>query len=271
MGRDDAKQPFTDLPTPREIAAFNPKKGRSCTADRFRVDLTGTPRSQWNFSAAEVFASDFCAAHPNIRYSRQDVLDAWITHFDSLRDNYRMQEAAKKDSQILENVRTEKRRTERRSTLYRRRYDTAKLLSKRLQSSMPVELVTSLGVDGMSSDESGHEGRQGEPTFFITGKPWRARSVTTWVRTLDSLHIHARYRGEWKATAGAWPRIRVTSTVESQRAAVPGLPRNFYSGTWFKTLSEYEAADLQPETPMQAMHISEEITKYVRSNEVYPF
>ncbi|KAH7903959.1 hypothetical protein BJ138DRAFT_1019805, partial [Hygrophoropsis aurantiaca] len=232
MGRDSSEHPFTDIPTPKEIAIFNPKKSRCCTADRFRVDLKGTPRSEWNLSAAQVFADDFCATHPKAQYSREDVCRAWIIHFDTLRANYRKQEASKKELEVIANAQTEKRRKERKVNvrslpLYHRRYQTASRFPALCQSVLP--LVKDLGVDGMSSDESSHEGKQGEATFLITCKPWRARSVTAWLRTLDSLHLGVRYKGQWKASAGAWPRIRLTSTVESESAAVPGLPMNFYS------------------------------------------
>ncbi|KAH7905899.1 hypothetical protein BJ138DRAFT_1017065 [Hygrophoropsis aurantiaca] len=261
MDRENAKQPFTGLPTAREVVAFDPKKGRSCTADTFRVDLTDTPRSPWNLSAAQVFADDFCAAHPNLRRTRQEVLDAWFTHFDNLRANYRKQEASKKELQALENARTQRRRTERRSNLYSRRYEAAEYYLSIRQSALP--LIKMLGADGMSSDESGHEGQQGEAIYFVTHKPWRAQKLTTWLRTLDSLHLYFRYQGKWKATSGAWPHIRVTSTVSSERAAVPGLPENFYSATWLETLSEFETTDLQPEAPMQIPDIPDELVKYV--------
>ncbi|KAH7905256.1 hypothetical protein BJ138DRAFT_1231055 [Hygrophoropsis aurantiaca] len=260
MNRDNSEQPFTDNPTPEEIRAFNPKNGRCCTAACFRVDLTGTPQSAWNLSAAQVFADSFCATHPGAQYSRETVCRTWIAYFDTLWLKYRKREADEKELEALANAQREKiRRKERKVNLYHRRYQTASSFSALRQS--VLRLVKDVGVDGMSSDESSHEGKQGEATFLITCKPWRARSVTAWLRTLDSLHLGVRYKGQWKASVGAWPRIRLTSTVESESAAVPGLPMNFYSEMWLKTLSDFEKADLQPETLLQIVEILEDIRR----------
>ncbi|KIK24303.1 hypothetical protein PISMIDRAFT_10304 [Pisolithus microcarpus 441] len=63
------------------------------------------------------------------------------------------------------------------------------LYSRRLQTAYEykeikdraVAIVESLGQDGMSSDESDHEGHRGEATYDILDKDWCSKQVTSWL------------------------------------------------------------------------------------------
>jgi hypothetical protein len=107
MKRDSSDSKFYDLPTPEEVAVFDPTKGECCTVERFRVDLRGFAKSDWNVSAAKIFARDFLEAHPQYKASKlREVENAWTTHVDYLRKVYRAQ-----TSEIQEvNVRKQRNR-----------------------------------------------------------------------------------------------------------------------------------------------------------------
>ena len=72
--------------------------------------------------------------------------------------------------------------------LYSRRLQTAHQYTE--IKTQATRVVQSLGLDGMSSDESDHEGHKGEVTYYILHKDWRSRQITAWLRMLDSLHLH---------------------------------------------------------------------------------
>lgn len=107
-----------------------------------------------------------------------------------------------------------------------------------------VAMLTYLGVDGMSSDESDHE--NGLSQYRILVKPWRNPALAPWLRIFDALHRRSRFRPVARATKGAQPHLRVVSSKQdTSRAAVPQLPRNAYSPTWHANLPAYDARKLQ--------------------------
>jgi hypothetical protein len=113
-----------------------------------------------------------------------------------------------------------------------------------------VHLVQSLGVHGMSSDESDHTEGNGEAVYKVLFKPWRNPMLVTWLRSLDGLHLHKAYRGS-DATAGMWPHVRVSSDLQDARPAIQGLPRNCYSDNWLQSRSSIEIQELNVQTPDQ--------------------
>ncbi|KAL4079358.1 hypothetical protein J3A83DRAFT_4085513 [Scleroderma citrinum] len=51
-------------------------------------------------------------------------------------------------------------------------------------------MMQSLGLDGMSSNESDHKGHKGEATYYILHKDWCSCQITAWLCMLNSLHLH---------------------------------------------------------------------------------
>ena len=89
MKRRDHKSPFVNLPSPQEIAAFDPKSGRECCmANRFSYDIDSRPSTPWNRSAARVFTADFTEHYPQFGKSEAEVLKAWRKHTETLRRQY---------------------------------------------------------------------------------------------------------------------------------------------------------------------------------------
>ncbi|KAH7908183.1 hypothetical protein BJ138DRAFT_1013316 [Hygrophoropsis aurantiaca] len=228
MHREDRKSGFYDLPTPEEVAAFNPDNGPCCSADRFRIDISGFPKSKWNISAAEVFTKSFTDTHRRYRSQAKEVTTAWHIHFERLKEIHGEQQGRQSNAQAKKN-----RRWERKLQMYYRRMKAAQ--SDRKIRCSAVGILGELGVEGMSSDESDHPSEGGEPIYRILRKPWRAPALTPYLRTLDSLHLKTRYRGEWSASPGAWPHFRAVSLKTSQRRVTADLPRNFYANGWYSS------------------------------------
>ncbi|KAI5987707.1 hypothetical protein EDD15DRAFT_2372091 [Pisolithus albus] len=71
-----------ELPQPigeKEIAAWDPGSGPCCTVDNFSVDLLGYARSEWNRSAAQVFAMEYVKHYKGENRTLEFVAEAWLT------------------------------------------------------------------------------------------------------------------------------------------------------------------------------------------------
>jgi len=143
--------------------------------------------------------------------------------------------------------------------LYSRRLQTAHQYTE--IKTQATHMVQSLGLDGMSSDESDHEDHKGEATYYILHKDWRSCQITAWLRMLDSLHLRLRYRGEWRATAGSWPHFRTTHLKESTRPAINELPVNFYSRDWYGARSTFMKGELKAKKQSVSLAIPSEYLK----------
>ncbi|KAG2747182.1 hypothetical protein P692DRAFT_20697506, partial [Suillus brevipes Sb2] len=239
-----------------EVAGFDPTKGLCCTVERFRVDLRGFAKSDWNVSAAKVFARDFLEAHPQFKAVKpSEVENTWTTHVDYLRKVYRAQ-----TSEIQEvDVRKQRnRRKERCAQIYYRRLAVAEAHPS-LRGAITV--IKQLGINGMSSDESDHSASNGLATYRIHIKRWRSQKVTDFLRTCDALHLMVRYQLEWDATPGAWPHLRLPSLRFSLRAAVQKLPINFYDQDWLETLNGFQKDVLQPRSEECDLEIPDSIAR----------
>ncbi|KAG1758896.1 hypothetical protein EDD22DRAFT_783311, partial [Suillus occidentalis] len=256
---------FYDVPTPEEVAAFDSTQGPCCTVERFRMDVRGFPKSDWNISATKVFARSFLEAHAKYRDKTEgEVESAWMRHLAYLR-NARHIEADKQRH----------RRKERRTQvcrsfcltflvlighfkMYYRRMGVAE--SCRHLRKDGLTIIKELGIDGMSSDESDHPPGNGKPVYQVHVKHWRSHKITDLLRSCDALHLRMRYGGDWDVSPGAWPHLRVPSLKHSTRAAVPQLPSNFYRLDWFKSLNEFQMDALQPQNEEYDLEVPEQIT-----------
>ncbi|KAI6024059.1 hypothetical protein BKA83DRAFT_17398, partial [Pisolithus microcarpus] len=280
MHRTQWDSPFTDVPMKAEVEAYKPALGPSCTSGRFRVDLSGVPSTDWNKSAAHVFVQSFHDAYPDCAKSSKDICVAWERHFNRLRQIYQDHQERARLAQVelaqiaaghpadSSNVKTSsetlhqtRRRQERKShvcfshcrityfhlieilQLYLRRLHVAKFYSQQHPSA--ARAIEELGVSGMSSDDSDHESGGGAARYTIVSKDWRSGEVTELLRLLDALHLHLRYRNNWNATSGTWPHLRLISHKSSTRAAVKGLPRNFYARRFLVSLTQEAFDELQ--------------------------
>ncbi|KAI6011547.1 hypothetical protein PISMIDRAFT_60982, partial [Pisolithus microcarpus 441] len=217
-----------------------------CTADNFRVDLNDTPASTWNMSASHVFAASFRDTHPGCGRSLKTIFNAWVVHFNYLRQVYVKQQmvACEEQARIMDIASGYANEQDHESPLagicsllqlYNRRLRTA----QRHLGSYPsaVNVVQQLGPARMSSDESEHDVGHGERTYHITCKAWRSCSVMETLQVLDALHLWMRYQQQWNATASAWPHLRIPSSRLSNREPPLGLPKNFYAQDYLSSLT----------------------------------
>jgi hypothetical protein len=124
-----------------------------------------------------------------------------------------------------------------------------------------LAIVKELGIDGMSSDESDHPPGNGIPVYQVRIKQWRSSKVTEILRACDALHLRMRYGGDWDASPGAWPHLRIPSLKHSTRAAALQLPSNFYSPNWLKSLNEFQRDALQPRIEGYNLEVPEQIAR----------
>ncbi|KAG1786345.1 uncharacterized protein HD556DRAFT_1240528 [Suillus plorans] len=255
--RDTPDSDFYDVPTPEEVAAYDPTQGPCCTAERFRMDIRGFPKSAWNISAAKIFACSFQEAHAQFRDKAQrEVERAWTTHLAYLKNVYQKQTSRARD---IEAGKQRRRRKERRTQMYYRRMGVAEG-SRHLRND-GLAIIKELGIDGMSSDESDHPPGNGIPVYQVRIKKWRSCKVTEILRACDALHLRMRYGGDWDASPGAWPHLRIPSLKYSTRAAASQLPSNFYSLNWFKSLNEFQRDALQPRIEEYSLEVPEQIVR----------
>ncbi|KAG1879947.1 uncharacterized protein F5891DRAFT_991489 [Suillus fuscotomentosus] len=73
-------------------------------------------------------------------------------------------------------------------------------------------------VDGMSSDD--HSLGNGIPVYQVRIKQWRSCKVTEILRACDALHLRMRYGGDWDASPGAGPHLRIPSLKYSTRGSL---------------------------------------------------
>lgn len=62
-----------------------------CESTFFRFDLLGTPRSDWNKSAAQVFTLDFLKTYNLSKKNFDDIAEAFFTRVKNLHAQYKLQ------------------------------------------------------------------------------------------------------------------------------------------------------------------------------------
>jgi hypothetical protein len=94
------------------------------------------------------------------------------------------------------------------------------------------DLLTKLGSDGMSSDDSDIDDRH-RKIYRVTFMAWRRPEITGYMEYIDM----QRDTGDHDfSEQGADPRTRVRSllSASSGRKPVKRLPRNLYDNAWFE-------------------------------------
>lgn len=102
---DADKFDMSVIPTEADVDHFDPTLGPCCDIPNFKVDLRKEPHSQFNLSAATVFAQSFNSYY-NYQYQVQ-VLEAMFTaHLKELQYLFRLKAS---DSSIIEAHRSKRR------------------------------------------------------------------------------------------------------------------------------------------------------------------
>lgn len=216
-------------------AGWNIDEGQSCepccTLEDFRIDLFGPPICPWNTSAARVFCRDFTDLHDLPEEANVDVIKHFMTRVKTLKAAYRAHLRNRRDPEERALEARGLRRQQRKYKLFVKRLTIAR---KKPHLQRHTEMLRQFGPAGMSSDESSGDER---PTssqsdrYHICQLQWRSSRVTTWLRTLDVIHLVDRGLGR-----GRDPRLRI-SDPEAPRLSrslefVTHLPRNAYDEAW---------------------------------------
>ena len=95
MGRETRESAFDVVADPQRVASYQPRLGECCTAEDFRVDISGMPRSEWNKSCARVFAGSFLEEYEEDSAAwsldSKTVGECWLTHFKALQKTHKAQ------------------------------------------------------------------------------------------------------------------------------------------------------------------------------------
>ncbi|KAI0055796.1 hypothetical protein BV25DRAFT_1921530 [Artomyces pyxidatus] len=243
--RLDTDSPFPPPPTQEELDTFFLSGEGGPSEDNFRLDFT-RDRSPWNRQLAVVFAELFVESD---QYEEEDeslIASTFLTHIKTLRSQ--ATKIKHKPSGIFKRKRTlaaqRQARRSRREDLYTRRLAAAAFFKDQLPAA--PSLIALLKGPGMSDDESDHQGsrRGGIRRYDIVASAWRSPELSLWLRIIDLLYIHTKFRDTDTAAPGNWVRIRNPSNRIQQGTPVSGLSRNFYNPTWLANLSLSVQAEL---------------------------
>jgi hypothetical protein len=95
-----------------------------------------------------------------------------------------------------------------------------------------VEMVESLGTDGMSSEESDGE-VGGSRTFKIKRVPWRGQGLTNWLHRIDGLPVRNVDNSVLMQRNNSRNRL-ISDLRSTRRKPVRSLPINWYKRGWLE-------------------------------------
>lgn len=100
MGRREQDSPWTGIVADDLDPGYNSETALNecCTAEHFRIHITGNATSSWNRSCGRVFAASFLQEYPE--YDKDLVYAAWQTHLHSLQGSYKLQLQPKDEKEV---------------------------------------------------------------------------------------------------------------------------------------------------------------------------
>ncbi|KAI0038003.1 hypothetical protein FA95DRAFT_1506202 [Auriscalpium vulgare] len=249
MKRADPNAAFSGVATPEAIGQYDPHNGPCCTENDFMVDLTGTNKSHWNQSAADIFATSFLNLDQRVGRDFRHVRKTFQTHLISLRRSYVKRQL---EERARQQKRREASRAERKRLLFHRRLNIAR---KTTALQCHVNMLRRFGPAGMSSEESVDD-ENGGTQYRVLIKPWRSSIVTNWLRVFDAVDRLARQGPTSQRRKGTKPRTRFFSTKVGSHIAVRRLPITAYKGDWLLDLDEFDHGqlDIQDNERYEFMH-----------------
>ncbi|KAJ3507579.1 hypothetical protein NLJ89_g6220 [Agrocybe chaxingu] len=246
----------------------------SCTAEEFRVCIDGNPKCAFNVSSARIFARSFAEFHHlDLSHSElQDIHNRVLTMFKTLK-------RTRKAGRLSEDARMRAKRAKRR---YSRKY---KLFGRRLEACLlhpgllkHQRMISALGIDGMSSDESDYEEvrdnvpvRTRAPRYYVLRPKWRNPSLSAWLQTFDSVYsINRRIKMKRR---GAYPRLRYDNTASVRKSSNPSfvteLPINAYEGDWLNARIDVDFT-VKPTAEEYSFTHDDDIVRYIHDQVVNP-
>ncbi|KZS89554.1 hypothetical protein SISNIDRAFT_469311 [Sistotremastrum niveocremeum HHB9708] len=259
-----------ELQNPR----WNPELHKLEDATIFKLDFSQTvKKSQWNRHIRDRFVdkihADIAAGRTDIDtaymlYDRPAIAQIFQKKFDEWRREWRKQDKAKalledfadedmgpviRDIQSRKNKRVRKQRpNSRRSAFFNQR---VKSVTRKIAGDPGnaqhwqwlLATLRELGQEGMSSEESEKDER-GRAQYTVRERRWRSRELLDYI---DAVDFWSREEKPGKVKQGNPGRDRVRPIIPrpSKRAAIGGLPANFYDRVWLESLHPAELRDLK--------------------------
>lgn len=200
-----------------------------------RLDWDNPGLSLWTRAVANVFEVDFrleyeIGSFPELSGVPDGgiVATIFLNYVKGLKRVHKLRQFHFEPA-LKEARRRSSRSRERRVKLWKRRLDRIKTHNL---SAFAMEMITTLGIDGMSSDDS--EGEIGSKHRLLRRKnlPWRSPGLTKWLHHIDLLPKDSATSARWQA--GRPQRlIRLDDPRISVRCRIPvGLPSSFYDRNW---------------------------------------
>ncbi|KAG1850862.1 hypothetical protein DFJ58DRAFT_656496, partial [Suillus subalutaceus] len=190
----------------------------------------------WNKSAAKVFARDFIH-HDYICKDYELVQDKFLTHIKGLKSRLALetkQESARESKRKAVSKREQKRGVSAKPNLGPLFEIHLNTVAQVGELHPHLDILSYLGVDGMSSDELAHE--DGRPQFRVLRKPWRNVALTRWLHIIDAMYCHNKYSPASRSVRGNPFCVQFESTRVGGGRAVPRLPKNTYDPRWLEGL-----------------------------------
>ncbi|KAJ7730566.1 hypothetical protein B0H16DRAFT_1469537 [Mycena metata] len=200
-------------------------------------------KGPWNLALEDLFIARFKKDHSEHCEDENYVRNHFKQRLETLRSALVVQVRQLDRPDLQEMTASNSRRTERRRTLFRRRYGWAEdNLETIIQPDghdtigLLCEMVKLLGTDGMSSDESDGDS---EVPFTVAMKTWRSPDI---VRLLKWIDVHRPKQTVFGERLPGNPprrrrRLRYGTAPTSLRRAIANLPLNFYDPVWYRGLS----------------------------------
>lgn len=271
-------------PDPRMVRRYEDNDGKTQGPDLedFRPDVYGGFKNRWNKRCAKLVARHICE-DPGYAalWTEDEVARAFSSHMASLRQHAKkldLQADVGEDSDADEQ-RAKVQASAKKNVIRNRRQpvrfclfaftvlctDTSVQLGLRRWMVTQDRRYPELNVHAdyveraevHSDDESGGIGQ-----YTTLRLKWRSEDAKHILHTCDFLHIGNRINENGQWTQGATPRIRVPGVnYSTDRPAPHGLPKNYYSTDFLRTLTLDEVEDLGmlPTVPIEISKATREV------------
>ncbi|KDQ25087.1 hypothetical protein PLEOSDRAFT_1086035 [Pleurotus ostreatus PC15] len=230
--------------SPEEVALAR-KDGTAPTLDPIRIcwfDL----KSWWNEEVGLLFAKEMRKTYPE--YNEEDIQNQFFNRLTSMHkklNNLIPKPGGPSTEEIRAASLKSARQRSRMNKIFSGRNNTATILADSAQNpmySLVAEMVSELGIDGMSSDESDTDDFPN--SFNVSYMPWRSFDVNQLLTWLDKSKNRKNIYGNVVSGARPVKRNRPDDATSSRRPAKFGLPRNFYNDHWYNQLTPSEQRQL---------------------------
>ncbi|KAK0488158.1 hypothetical protein EDD18DRAFT_1359844 [Armillaria luteobubalina] len=256
--------------SPEEVAEYE-TGGPTPPINPMRPDWRSL-KSRWNLDLAEAFYIQFCENADNPKeyeFSKNDILVAFENKLKYLRGHVFKATPLRDESSdqtqerlnaSLKHRRDISRPTQRCLTLRDVRLEIAgnnmNLGDDRVDPGWRsvYEMLSLLGREGISSDESDAEGGP----YIVKRRTWRSEELTQLLDIIDSSYDRKNIYGNARPGNRPHVRMRRRRATASERAPIRGLPLNFYDRDWYQLLTNVEKQLLRPEPEMELPAFAED-------------